>query len=669
MLRSLMAGVTGIKAHTTYLDVVGNNIANVNTTGFKKSVTTFQDLLYQTAKGATAPDAGAGRGGINPMQVGLGVNVAAIETIHTQGNVSYTGVSTDFAIQGDGYFVVKDGNNTYYTRAGSFIRDGADNVVSSGTGYMLQGYAMSQDPTDPTKYVQGSTLGAINIPIGQKIPAKETELVGFRCNLDSSVPTYLASGFTAVGTQQKVTLDGTQYTVTFAESAGGPPATPDDFLRITFDGAGGPLDGTLEMQLDGVDAEGNPVLSIGAGSTAALTAATTYDPNTGLLTVQDGTDRWEMNLWDNLDMDYVTFKDPANPNLTWKVLTEFDPASNRMKVWYQSDDGAGGVNPVPMAVFDSQDPAAGPILFNSDGTFRSYDSNPATQDIDPIALDDGAGNTLDIFLVANPSGRSFLIQPSDGGVPPAATGETLGSLNQRISSIHETKIDVYDSLGNAYTLEVSWEKTSNNEWRWRAWLPDNPGIPITGNEGLITFGQDGRITGTGTATIDLGFGAVGAKDTTVTLDFSGKTFEKDDLEGVTQYGSAFTTKGYYQDGYAMGVLEDFAVGADGIVTGVYSNGKNQPIARLALALFANPQGLLKMGETVFMESPNSGVAQIVNPQEGGAGKIAGSSLEMSNVDLAEEFVSLIKGQRGFQANARVVTTGDQVLEELINLKR
>lgn len=664
MLRSLMAGVTGIKAHTTYLDVIGNNIANVNTTGFKKSVTTFQDLLYQTAKGATAPDAGAGRGGINPMQVGLGVNVAAIETIHTQGNVSYTGNRTDFAIQGDGYFVVKDGGNTYYTRAGAYVLDAAGNVVSSGTGYMLQGYGMSQDPTDPTKYVQGSTLGAINIPIGQKIPAKETELVGFRCNLNSSVPTYLASGFTPVGTQQKVTLNGTQYTVTFAESAGGPPATPADFVNITFnDGVNPPV--TIPMELEEFDSEGRPVLSTAVTSIGG-TSAVAYNATTGVLTVQDGTDKWEMNLWDNLDLDYSTFKDPTNPDLTWKVLTEFDPAANRMKIWYQTDEGAGTVS--PMQVFDTL-PAAGPILFNDDGTFRSYDSNPATPDIDPIALDDGAGNTLDIFLVANPSGRSFLIQPSDGGTPPAATGETLSSLNQRISSIHETKIDVYDSLGNAHTLEVSWEKTSNNEWRWRAWLPDEPGIPITGNEGLITFGPDGRITGTGTATIDLGFGAIGAKDTTVTLDFSGKTFGKDDLEGVTQYGSAFTTKGYYQDGYAMGVLEDFAVGADGTVTGVYSNGKNQPIARLALALFANPQGLLKMGETVFMESPNSGVAQIVNPQEGGAGKIAGSSLEMSNVDLAEEFVSLIKGQRGFQANARVVTTGDQVLEELINLKR
>lgn len=663
MLRSLMAGVTGIKAHTTYLDVIGNNIANVNTTGFKKSVTTFQDLLYQTAKGATAPDAGAGRGGINPMQVGLGVNVAAIETIHTQGNVSYTGNRTDFAIQGDGYFVVKDGGNTYYTRAGAYVLDAAGNVVSSGTGYMLQGYGMSQDPTDPTKYIQGSTLGAINIPIGQKIPAKETELVGFRCNLNSSVPTYLASGFTPVGTQQKVTLNGTQYTVTFAESST-TPATPADFVNITFnDGVNPPV--TIPMELEEFDSEGRPVLST-AVTTIGGTSAVAYNATTGVLTVQDGTDKWEMNLWDNLDLDYSTFKDPTNPNLTWKVLTEFDPAANRMKIWYQTDDGAGTVS--PMQVFDTLDPAAGPILFNDDGTFRSYDSNPATPDIDPIILNDGT-NTLDIFLVANPSGRSFLIQPSDGGTPPAATGETLSSLNQRISSIHETKIDVYDSLGNAHTLEVSWEKTSNNEWRWRAWLPDEPGIPITGNEGLITFGPDGRITGTGTATIDLGFGAIGAKDTTVTLDFSGKTFEKDDLEGVTQYGSAFTTKGYYQDGYAMGVLEDFAVGADGTVTGVYSNGKNQPIARLALALFANPQGLLKMGETVFMESPNSGVAQIVNPQEGGAGKIAGSSLEMSNVDLAEEFVSLIKGQRGFQANARVVTTGDQVLEELINLKR
>lgn len=665
MLRSLMAGVTGIKAHTTYLDVVGNNIANVNTTGFKKSTVTFSDLLYQTSKGATAPDEAAGTGGVNAMQVGLGVNVSAIETLHTQGNVSYTGASLDLAIEGDGYFVVKNGSNTYYTRAGAFTLDGESNVVSSGTGYMLQGYSMTQDPTDPTRYIQGSTLGAVNIPIGQKIAAKQTELVGFKCNLDSSVDTYLATGFTAVGTEQQVTLNGTKYTMTFAESTA-IPADAADFLNITLDSTAGTLNGTIQMQLDGFDSEGNPVLSVGAGSTVPA-ANVTYDATTGVLTVQDGTDQWEMNLWDNLDLEYSTFADPSNPNLTWKVLTEFDPASNRMKIWYQTDDGAGTVS--AMQVFDTLDPAAGEIVFNADGTFRNYDADPTTTDVDPIALDDGGGNTLDIFLVANTSGRSFLVQPSDGGTPPSATGETLASVNQRTASIHQTKLDVYDSLGNTYTLEVSWEKIGNNEWRWRAWLPDNPDIPITGNEGTIKFDSSGLLTGTGTATIDLGFAAVGAQNVTMTLDFSGQSFEEDTLNGVTQYGEDFTTKAYYQDGYGMGVLESYSVSDDGTITGVYSNGETQPIARLALAIFANPQGLLKMGETVFAESANSGMAQIVAPGTGGAGSIAGSSLEMSNVDLAEEFVNLIKGQRGFQANSRVVTTGDEILEELINLKR
>lgn len=145
--------------------------------------------------------------------------------------------------------------------------------------------------------------------------------------------------------------------------------------------------------------------------------------------------------------------------------------------------------------------------------------------------------------------------------------------------------------------------------------------------------------------------------------------DKELIDGVTQYGSGFTTKGYYQDGYAMGVLEDYAVSADGTVSGVYSNGKNQPLYQVALALFANPQGLVKEGDTVFSESANSGMAQVMTPMEGGAGKIMGSNLEMANVDLSQEFVNLIVAQRGFQANARVITTSDQVLEELINLKR
>jgi flagellar hook protein FlgE len=169
--------------------------------------------------------------------------------------------------------------------------------------------------------------------------------------------------------------------------------------------------------------------------------------------------------------------------------------------------------------------------------------------------------------------------------------------------------------------------------------------------------------------MDVDFGAYGADVSTITLDFSGESLGKDLVDGVTQYGSGFTTKAYYQDGYPMGVLQDFSVGQDGTIVGSYSNGRNKTLYSLPVALFANPQGLVKEGETLFSVSPNSGLPEIVTPQEGGAGSILGGTLEMANVDLTEEFVNLIMAQRGFQANARVITTSDQVLEELMNIKR
>jgi flagellar hook protein FlgE len=161
----------------------------------------------------------------------------------------------------------------------------------------------------------------------------------------------------------------------------------------------------------------------------------------------------------------------------------------------------------------------------------------------------------------------------------------------------------------------------------------------------------------------------------ITLDFLGSDYAstlgltKDRIDGVTNFGSKSTTIMYGQDGYAMGTLNNWTIGGDGVVVGAYTNGRTLPIAQVALAMFANEQGLSQVGETCFEETINSGVAQIGEPQNNGAGGIVGNTIEMSNVDLSEEFVNLIRAQRGFQANTRVVTTSDQVLEELINMKR
>ncbi|HEY8391169.1 MAG TPA: flagellar hook-basal body complex protein, partial [Capillibacterium sp.] len=137
MMRSMFAGVSGLRNHQTRMDVIGNNIANVNTVGYKTSRVTFADTLYQTLKGATAPQ--NNRGGINPQQVGLGVSLASIDVLHTPGNLQTTGVNTDLAIQGNGFFILSDGNQEYYTRAGNFSMDTSGRLVYSN-GLQLQGW-------------------------------------------------------------------------------------------------------------------------------------------------------------------------------------------------------------------------------------------------------------------------------------------------------------------------------------------------------------------------------------------------------------------------------------------------------------------------------------------------------------------------------------------------
>lgn len=984
MLRSLMSGVSGVKGHQVSLDVVGNNIANVNTAGYKRSSITFQDLLYQNASNTMAP--GEQRGGVNAKQVGLGMQVSAIEVLHTQGTTQFTGNRTDFAIEGDGYFVVKDGNSRLFTRAGNFVLDANSDLVQAGTGYRLQGYQIVRDPIDPLQFNQGSTLTDINIPTGQKMEARATTVVGYRCNLDSRAGTYLPMGLTANNFSTVATLNGQRYDVTMQEGS-----TADSFMTLTVGGQ------NLVLKLTGVDAAtGRPTLVCdGFFDDGATVYSVEFDPATSTLSLKSidpsNPEEWSLNLEDHMDYQQFTIVDGAN---RYPYLAEFTDVaadgSRTLRLWGENylgemaafeytiqmnNDGtfdipAGAIDNVTrlggfaggayvtignapggrgieltstVEIVDSSaiadrvgikptilrnvgigtkfydvtitegDPDSGYLNMrfvdrndpNNTGTLQmNYDGldgsnritlangsvtlngvlynaiyNPGTGELNlgggawtydlrslientfgtevvgggsPLAniLTPAAGGTVRTefdslgagdyrFTIlgdtdpGNPPGVNFLevqtynfrkymgvvpattqvtvggvqysVTPQEGtaannfmtltftdpngatstvsfamanldaqgrlqmtatgnlnlpgggpvytpaeityvpatgqltfnnGIPahtftydvgryvnfqtvadnntppnrfvvdfdesgsgsftmkiwdPRTVGvaatqsfnipvtrdgneQPLSTINQRIANVHNTKIDVFDSLGNNYALEVSWEKQDNGIWRWRAWLPDS-NITLSNNTGLIRFTPDGKIdtTDTGlynpTPTINVQFDEVGAMPSEIKLDFSGQSFQKELLDGVTQYGSEFTTKGYYQDGYTMGVMTDFAMAQDGTINGIYSNGQNIPMYRVALALFNNPAGLVKVGNTAFRDSNNSGIPQIGSPLEGGAGAVVGSSLEMSNVDLTEEFTKLITSQRGFQANARMITTSDQVLEELINIKR
>ena len=176
MMRSLFAGVSGLQNHQTRMDVVGNNIANVNTYGFKRGRVTFKDMISQSLSGAAKPQ--EDRGGINPQQVGLGMMVATIDTIHTQGALQVTGVNTDLAIQGEGFFIEKRGNNSYYTRNGAFSLDKDGYLVNPSNGYKVQGWNAVLNPeTGEMDLNTAAGVEDVIIPVGQKIPSEELQLI------------------------------------------------------------------------------------------------------------------------------------------------------------------------------------------------------------------------------------------------------------------------------------------------------------------------------------------------------------------------------------------------------------------------------------------------------------------------------------------------------------
>lgn len=390
MLRSLYSGISGLRSHQTMLDVTGNNIANVNTAGFKASTTQFQDTLSQMTQGAGGPQTGVG--GTNPAQVGLGVQVAGISTNFAQGSAQATGKATDLMISGDGFFVTRLGNDTVYTRAGSFDFD-AQGRLTSADGKIVQGYSATDGVVN-----EGGAVGDITLPLNGASPARVTTQATLSGNLPSD---------TAVG-------------------------------------------GTLERD-----------------------------------------------------------------------------------------------------------------------------------------------------------------------------------------------VKVYDAAGNESTLALTFTRTAGG------WAVEGERGTQRGTTNL-TYGANGTLTGGGQ------------------LAVGGITVE---LGGVTGFAALNTVAVSGQNGREAGTLQGFSLSKDGTLVGQFSNGESLAVGRIALATFANAGGLEKAGSSGYRATANSGDAQVGAPGSPGVGSITSGTLEMSNVDLSQEFTNLIVAQRGFQANARIITTSDEVLQELTNLKR
>ena len=238
-------------------------------------------------------------------------------------------------------------------------------------------------------------------------------------------------------------------------------------------------------------------------------------------------------------------------------------------------------------------------------------------------------------------------------------------LTQRLGSL----ATVYDVQGMPIDATFTFEKTGADAWTVTATMPDTGGGPAV-TVGTANLAWDATATPpafnpapslTLTPTAATGAWSGGS----ITIDFGATT----DATALRQFAGQSSVAALSQDGSALGTLQSFTIGQDGVVTGVFSNGRTRPIGQIALASFSNASGLEKTGNSLYRASVNSGLPQVGQAGSGGRGVLAGSTLEMSNVDLAQEFTNLIIAQRGFQANSRVITASDELLQDLVNLKR
>ena len=721
MLRSLYASISGLRNHQTRMDTIGNNIANVNTVGYKSSRVTFEESLSQLLQGASRGVDGGG--GTNPMQVGLGMNVGSIDTRMSQGNLESTGLITDLSIEGKAYFAVSDGNGTYYTRNGAFQFDSQGQMVLPTNGMVLQGKLADSGG----EFSSSSLIGNIRVPFNDQAPAKASTEIQFARNLDSDS---MAKGSVLYTQKFLHHAQGGDILLGLSDHAGNSLGIQAGDV-LTFSATVGaatvttsfPVTDTTTMT-DLADAmtdflrSSNPTSGAGAGlgSTVEIvdTTVPASDPNNGALIVYGNTVAINnLQVTSNRPVSGPAVTKafalpttiPGGTTQAAKVVTDTlrEPANNSdlLSELYDGNGNTLGLENGDQITFSGSvggNPATNvtPLTFTA-GAGGTKMSDLLTKIKDNFKLPDRDGtvqNNLSVALnVAGtddniPDGaivirgqpetafaiRDVAIRASDSNntkPSPNFFNTNMNATNLRDatdSEVAESSITVYDNIGKEHTATMRMIPTSTpGQWMWEMKLSGQETI-IKGQKGKLAFGQDGSVS---SFTFDDGSSYLefdprnGAPDVTLHLGVGGPR----DFTGLTQFRSATTATAVGQDGYTMGRLRQISIGEDGIISGAFTNGTTKNLAQIMIADFTNPGGLQKVKDSVYTISSNSG-----DPIYGAAGQQSSSvikpgALELSNVELAQEFTDMITTQRGYQANARVISVSDSLLEELVSLKR
>ncbi len=547
LINSLFAGVSGIRNHQAMLDVIGNNIANVNSIGFKGSRVTFSDTFNQFVRFGTNPTDTAG--GTNTFQIGLGMKLNSVDRNWNQGTFERTGIITDLAIQGDGLFILERNGQRLYSRAGAFIFDADGKLVNPQNGAVVQGKVATEDGVIPP----GNNLEDIVVNSNLRLPAVATTFASWGGNLDSTSPLTRSENYVQTGS----------------------------------------INGSMAV------------------------GETVEESNT---------------VYDEMGNEY-----------TFKVTYE-KTATDTYNVTYELLDSDGNptspaVGPTTVeAVFDSSDPE-GPML--------SLDGNTPPQ---PIQIQE---TTL---------GINFSFDPT--GVTQKGTNTISSAVDEnREPTLVKGTVSIFDSLGNAHTLTLSFTKLDSNSWSWTANLPAESGT-LTGNSGSLTFNSDGSLSSVSPNPPVLVFKPEGgASQSNIELDFGEK------FDGITQTSANSVISALNQNGSAAASLSNISIDQLGFIVGVFTNGQSRKLAQILVANFPNRNGLVSVGENMYTVSANTGDPLIGEPGESTNTTLQSGALEQSNVDLSEEFTRMIVSQRGFQANARVITVSDTLLQEITSLVR
>jgi flagellar hook protein FlgE len=600
---ALFTGLSGLAVNARRLDVIGNNIANVNTVAFKSNRMVLAPAFSRNFSLGSAPSAQTG--GTNPGQIGLGAVITGTQRNFNDGSISATGVATDVAIEGDGFFIVDFSGEQRYTRAGDFQLNSANDLVTIA-GAKVQGYGV-----DAQFNVVTGTLVDVNIPLGTLTLAEATRNVDFNGNLN-------ASGF--------VTTSGSLHEsrALIVDDDGDP--TTDPVLPGTAATTATDLtDGVSHLFID--DGAGGQFLAIESGVDAIVT----------LSGIEKG----------GKDMGTATFAFTTDAGI---AATVDDSGTTLGDFLDFLDEYLGLDRPVPPPVDDALWLGAATDI-NASGQLAITGNEGTVQDLDIETADIVV--TYPGATVGTPISQPFVM---------AKTGVSNGE------SVR-TSFVVFDSLGTPLTVDLTFVLQATNPsqgstWLWAAESSDNDSLDRFLGKGQVDFDANGRFVSATNQSFSIARTNGSVDPLTINMNFDNGT---DAISGLTDTASQLAA--VFQDGSPIGTLSQFSIGDDGIIAGSFTNGLTRTIGQVALAKFANNAGLVDAGNNLFRTGPNSGTALVTTPLQFGTGRLVGGALELSNVDLSQEFINMILTSTGYTASSRVITVTDQLIDQLLQLVR